>query len=253
MVFLLFYPHYCKFMSGLVLGWPLCTLPENWEEPTAVVSNSQVPWPTRTICNHNLIVIFSFDYIPCFCLWVFVRHYVCQGLENMSCFAVLSCIFSPPARWGLLDFNIALRAFFLLFSSSPSRLLASSPAPDRSGRCWTSIASARSQWASTTVSRYHSWVQWAPLDLNRGLPVGTAGPQPGDLPSPVGIAGPQPGTSRAQWALLDLNRQIDCQIECPIDWIECQITCQNRCQIECQIEGQIESQIECQHICQIKC
>ena len=26
--------------------------------------------------------------------------------------------------------------------------------------------------------------------------------------SPVGTAGPQPGTSRAQWALLDLNRQI---------------------------------------------
>ena len=79
--------------------------------------------------------------------------------------------FSPPtARWGLLDFKIALRAFF--FSSAP-RLLAVGtagpqlPASDLSGHCWTST---------------------------RGLS------------SPVGTAGPQPGTSRVQWAPLDLNR-----------------------------------------------
>ena len=111
--------------------------------------------------------------------------------------------FSPPARWELLNFKIALRASsFLFFSSSPPRLLASSP-----GR----------------------WSQWALLDLNCQLPipVGAAGPQQpspdicvhgwtstANLSSPAGTAGTQPGTSRAewagtsraQWALLDLNR-----------------------------------------------
>ena len=76
--------------------------------------------------------------------------------------------YSPPARWGLLDFNIALRIFFFFFSSSSAPLLLASswwqldlncqlpPAPDPSGRRWT----------STTISQY----QWAPLDLNRGPP-----------------------------------------------------------------------------------
>ena len=38
------------------------------------------------------------------------------------------------------------------------------------------------------------------------------------------FAGPQPGTFQAQWALQDLNRQVECQIECQIG---CQIECQN--------------------------
>ena len=119
--------------------------------------------------------------------------------------------FSPPARWWLLDFNIALRNF-----SSP---------PPRPPRLLLLLTSSWSQWAlldlncqltpaqipvggtSTTISVGNaepqlgtSRAQWAPLDLNRE--VGTAGPQPG---SGVGTAGPQPGTSRAQWA--PLNRE----------------------------------------------
>ena len=31
--------------------------------------------------------------------------------------------------------------------------------------------------------------------------------------SAVGFAGPQPGTSRAHWAPLDLNLQMECQIQ----------------------------------------
>ena len=143
--------------------------------------------------------------------------------------------FSPPARWGLVDFIRAvllillllllllflLRQFLLdhvcinfhvhfrLANSSPI----SSPTSARSGHCWTSTAGFQSEWAR--------------LDLNCQVPsaVGTAGPQlpasepsghrwtstwdlqssvgtawgPWDLPSSVGTAGPQPGTFRAQW------------------------------------------------------
>ena len=140
--------------------------------------------------------------------------------------------FPPPARWGLLDFKIALLASFFL-SSSPPRLLAS------------------------------SWSQRALLDLNQG-PLESSGHRwtsTDNLPSPVGTAGPEPGTSRSQYALLlDLNRQIECQIECQnicqiecqMEWqIECQNICQIECQIKCQIECQKEWQIECQKICQI--
>ena len=138
--------------------------------------------------------------------------------------------FSPPARWGLLDFNRALLLLRLLRLLTCRLLLAvqipvgtAGPpprAPDPSGHCRTSTASCRSQWALP--------------DLNRDfqVAVGTAGPQP-RAPDPsghcrtstasevqiaVGIAGPQPrapdrsghcrtstATSRSQWALPDLN------------------------------------------------
>ena len=84
-------------------------------------------------------------------------------------------IFSPPARWELLDFKIALRPFLrrllllLLASSSPPQLLIAVgtagpqlPAPDPTGHRWTPEPSGH-WWTST-----------------------------GDLPSPVGTAGPQP-------------------------------------------------------------
>ena len=139
-------------------------------------------------------------------------------------------IYSPPARWGLLDFIrdvllilllllrlllflllqclldhvcINFHVHFRLANLSPI----SSPTSARSGHCWTSTAGFRSEWAR--------------LDLNRQVlsAVGTAGPQPPgsersgpwtsttgfwaqraplDLQSSVGTAGPQPGTFRAQ-------------------------------------------------------
>ena len=90
-----------------------------------------------------------------------------------------SLLFSPPARWGLLDFIRAvllLRLLRLLCLLTRRLLLAvqipvgtAGPQPQlpgRSGHCRTSTASSRSQWALP--------------DLNRELqiPVGTAGPQP---------------------------------------------------------------------------
>ena len=61
---------------------------------------------------------------------------------------------SPLARWGLLDFNIALRAFSSpLFSSLLSSLRLSSLLFSSPPRLLAS-----------------SWSQWAPLDHNRGSP-----------------------------------------------------------------------------------
>ena len=117
---------------------------------------------------------------------------------------------SPPARWGLLDFNRALlllrllRIFLCLLRLLTRRLLlavqipvgtAGPPprAPDPSGHCRTSTASCRSQWALP--------------DLNRDFQVaeGTAGPQP-RLPDRSGHCRTSTATSRSQWALPDLNR-----------------------------------------------
>ena len=129
-----------------------------------------------------------------------------------------SFCFSPPARWGLLDFIravllilllllrllrlllflllqflldhvcINIHVHFRLANSSPI----SSPTSARSGHCWTSTAGFRSEWAR--------------LDLNRQVlsAVGTAGPQP-----PVSERSVHRWTStagfRAQGAPLDLN------------------------------------------------
>ena len=117
------------------------------------------------------------------------------GLEHLD--------YSPPARWGLLDFIrvVLLLLLLLLFllvllhhlclhfhvhfrlaNPSPS----SSPTSARNGHCWTSTARV--------------WAHRAPLDLILG---------PSDLsehgwtstwdpPISVSTAGPQPGTLRAQ-------------------------------------------------------
>ena len=146
--------------------------------------------------------------------------------------------FSPPARWGLLDF---IRAVLLLLTR---RLLlavqipvgTAGPPPratDPNGRCRTSTASSRSQWALPDLNRdfqvavgtagpqprlpgrsghcrtstASSRSQWALPDLNRDfqVAVGTAGPQP-RLPGCSGHCRTSTATSRSQWALPDLNR-----------------------------------------------
>ena len=105
--------------------------------------------------------------------------------------------------------------------------------------------------------------------LNRELQrsVGTAGPQPraSDL---SGHCRTSTASARFQWALLDLNRelqswtsakrqrecQIECQNGCQIErQKECQRECQNKCQKVCQNRCQIDCQIECQSLCQKEC
>ena len=110
--------------------------------------------------------------------------------------------FSPPARWGLLDFiravlllrRLLLLVLLLLAVQIPVGTAGPAPrAPDPSGHCRTSTASSRSQWALP--------------DLNRDfqVAVGTAGPQP-RLPDRSGHCRTSTATSRSQWALPDLNR-----------------------------------------------
>ena len=112
-------------------------------------------------------------------------------------------LFSPPARWGLLDFIrvvlllllllllllvllhrlcLHFHVHFRLANSSPS----SSPTSARSGHCWTSTARV--------------WAHWAPLDLNLGPPELSEHrwTSTWDPPSSVRTAGPQPGTSTAR-------------------------------------------------------
>ena len=129
--------------------------------------------------------------------------------------------FSPPARWGLLDFMLVAR--LLLPSPSFFLLLAGPhlPALDRSEPRRTSSASSWSQWASPDLicqlsiavvlagphlpalgpsgprrtSSASSWSQWASPDLHC------------QLSTAVGLAGPQPARVWALWASPDLNRR----------------------------------------------
>ena len=155
-------------------------------------------------------------------------------------------VFSPPVRWGLLDFMWAvLLLLLLLLSSHLVHLLAScmSQGADRSGQLRTSTRRVR--------------LQWAAPDLKPALQiaVGSAGPQlgawdcsgqrrtsPRGLPSGVGSAGPHPGISRAEWAAPDLTSQKICQK-----------ICQNICQKYVRQECQKICQKQCQKICQKKC
>ena len=98
-------------------------------------------------------------------------------------------IYSPPARWGLLDFIRAHARHFLLL-----RLLLLPPPP---------------RLAVLLVAKLFAdfQAQCALLDLNRGSSqlsvhrwTSTC-----ELPSSVCTAGPQPGTCPAQCAPLDLN------------------------------------------------
>ena len=176
----------------------------------------------------------------------------------------LRTAYSPPAKWGLLDF---IRAVLLLrlriLRLHPRLLLAvqipvgTGRTPDPSGHCRTSTATSRSQWALP--------------DLNRDfqVAVGTAGPRPW-ASDPSGHCRTSTATSRSQWALPDLNRDFQiavgtagpqreecqkrCQIECQkICQIECQKEFQKECQKICQTECQKICQKECQKICQIEC
>ena len=129
-----------------------------------------------------------------------------EVVKKMYNCQVVCFLSSPPARWGLLDFNRALllllRLLCLLRLLTRRLLLAvqipvgtAGPpprAPDPSGHCRTSTASCRSQWALA--------------DLNRDfqVAVGTAGPQP-RLLDRSGHCRTSTATFRSQWALPDLN------------------------------------------------
>ena len=153
--------------------------------------------------------------------------------------------FSPPARWGLLDFIkvtrgwtssvLILLVLLLLLLVLLVLIVLVSPAADRSGNCRTASASSRSQWAlpdlmcelqipvgnagpqprapdpsgQRRTSTASSRSQWATPDLNGELPipVGNAGPQP-RAPDPSGQRRTSTASSRSQWATPDLNGEL---------------------------------------------
>ena len=125
--------------------------------------------------------------------------------------------FSPPARWGLLDF---IRAVLLLCLLT-RRLLLTVQIP---------VGTAGPQ------PRLPSRSQWALPDLNRDfqIAVGTAGPQP-RLPDRSGHC--RTSTGRMWEKMSDRKKKI-CQTECQK---ECQKEFQKICQKECS---------ECHKICQ---
>ena len=123
--------------------------------------------------------------------------------------------FSPPARWGLLDF------MSVACSSSSSPLLVSSP-------------------------RLLSSCSLPDLNHDHPRPVFPAGPQP--RPSPPSVSCRTSTTTiHAQCSLPDLNREYPRQVFPAGPHVECQ----KICQIECQIECQKICQIKCHEICQI--
>ena len=123
--------------------------------------------------------------------------------------------FSPPARWGLLDFmsdaRLLLLVVFLLPSSFfllPSFLAGPHmPALDRSDLRRTSFASSWSQWSSPDLicQLLIAVAVAGPLlpALNRSGPRRTS---TGESRSAVGLAGLQPARVWALWASPDFNR-----------------------------------------------
>ena len=134
--------------------------------------------------------------------WRYAWWFV-DGWVGYPCFM---CLFSPPARWGSLDFNRALVLLLLLLLVLVLLLLAVQialgtagllpGAPDRSGHCRTSTASSNSQWA---LPDFYRELQIA---------VGTAGLLPGARDR-SGHCWTSTGSSRSQSALSDFYRERD--------------------------------------------
>ena len=135
-------------------------------------------------------------------------------------FSRLRC-FSPPDRWGLLDFIRAvvlllvllllLRLRLLLLQFLQCALLDLNLGPSQlSVHRWTSTWDLPSSVGSAGPQPGTCPAQCAPLDLNLGPAQLSVHRWTSiwDLPSSVCTAGPQPGTCPAQCALLDLNGQI---------------------------------------------
>ena len=169
----------------------------NWNLFSTSVINIFFTASKRHFRTHVEITYFS----PFFAVYLVPYQFICLSVNLFRSMRV----FSPPARWGLLDFIRAvllllrlrillLLVLLLLAVQIPVGTAGPPPrAPDPSGHCRTSTASSRSQWAlpgphrelqipvgrhcrtSTATSRS----QRALPDLNRDfqIAVGTAGPQ----------------------------------------------------------------------------
>ena len=153
-----------------------------------------------------------------FCWWGTYQHdcldpqFLLQ-LTMATIYLVGGFNYSPPARWGLLDFIRAVvlllllrlllqflldhvcinfHLHFRLANSSPS----SSPTSQLSAHCWTSTWDLPSSVRTAGPQPGTFPAQCAPLDLNLGPSQLSAHrwTSTWDLPSSVRTAGPQPGT-----------------------------------------------------------
>ena len=171
--------------------------------------------------------------------------------------SVVNLYFSPPVRWGLLDFMYAVFPSFLLSFLPPpplppyrQMLRGTSKVqwamPDLNRELQSGLGNAGSQPGSSTAD-------WATPDLNRGAPQRTRQRRTstGELRSGLGNAGPHPGAFRAEWAAPDLSCQKICQKMCQ-KYVrkECQKECQKICQKKCQKICQKICPKICQKICQ---
>ena len=135
--------------------------------------------------------------------------------------------FSPPVRWGLLDFMWAVLPLLLpllLFSFSPLRC----HLRHHFRQLYVAMGSARPQQGAPDCSS---------AGPQQGAPdcSGQRRTSPGGLWSGLGSAGPYPGGSGAEWAAPDLASQKICQKICQ-KYVrqECQKKCQKKCQKICQ-------------------
>ena len=161
-------------------------------------------------------------------------HGVCTQL-SAGCLANKTLSFSPPARWGLLDFITAAcrplpSASFASVSSSHLLLFAAQipvgtaglhpRAPDPSGHCRTSSASSRSQWALPDFSRELQIAEgtaglqpvympdWLPERLSNRMPEKKLDRMPERMrqelrgPNLAGASGPESGRIRARTRLV---------------------------------------------------
>ena len=140
------------------------------------------------ICSYiyiyTLTSIFAYQYV----LYTHIYIYTC-----MYFLMYLYC-FSPPARWGLLDFYVSC--------PPPPSLPSPGPPPRR-----TSTASSWSQWASPgphLPALYRSGP--------RRTSTGPCRTSTGEIRSTVGLAGTQPDPNGQK------QSHIECQRECRIDY-----------------------------------
>ena len=209
-------------MASPKLFHPQCLTIFGWLIPCLAV------WIHRKrFLNNQGFGIWSYSCLPRGALSIFdpnqskKRTLKLKLVENMIQHLPKFSFFSPPVRWGLLDFMWAVLLLLLLLLLLPLLL------PLLRLLLAVIFAIIFASCGQRQISTWSSRLQWAAPDLNSELQiaVGSAGPQQrapdcsgqrrtssAGLRSGLGNAGPHPGSSRAEWAAPDLSCQKICQI-----------------------------------------
>ena len=142
-------------------------------------------------------------------IWHILAQEVCKRKNNLAHFfreaktsprsvGSRSVGFSPPARWGLLDFIRVVLLVLFSFSSFSSTTSA-----------FTSMSTSALPTLRQALRQLPHAVATAGPQLQGSERTGHRWTSTWDLPSSVStaskLAGPQPGNLQAQWAPLDLN------------------------------------------------